>query len=152
ICPVSHLTASAKAGDQVLAVRVPPAAVKLRRLANWAQVLQSHALSFFHLSAPDLLLGLDSDPAKRNGFGLIAADPALARSGIRLRQFGQHIIAALGGKTIHPAWCVPGGVRQGLADEDRAWVRQRLPEAKEATLAALALFKGTLLEKFRAEA
>jgi NAD-reducing hydrogenase large subunit len=151
ICPVSHLTASAKAGDQILAVRVPPAAVKLRRLANWAQVLQSHALSFFHLSSPDLLLGMDADPAKRNIFGLIAANPDLARAGIRLRQFGQRIIAALGGQSIHPAWGVPGGVRHALPVEDREWVRERLPEARQTTLQAIDLFKG-LLDKFRDEA
>ena len=51
---------------------------------------------------PDLLLGLDSDPPTRNIFGLIAADPELARGGIRLRQFGQEIIEHLGGKKIHP--------------------------------------------------
>src|SRR3954466_12383548 len=62
ICPVSHLIASAKAGDYIMAVTIPPAAEKLRRLMNKAQVIQSHALSFFHLSAPDLLLGWDSDP------------------------------------------------------------------------------------------
>ncbi len=151
ICPVSHLTASAKAGDQILAVRAPPAAVKLRRLATWAQVLQSHALSFFHLSSPDLLLGMDSDPARRNIFGLIAENPDLARAGIRLRQFGQRIIAALGGQKIHPAWVVPGGVRHALPVEEREWVRERLPEAKQTTLAAIGLFKG-LMEKFRAEA
>ncbi|MBX9582708.1 MAG: Ni/Fe hydrogenase subunit alpha [Gemmataceae bacterium] len=151
ICPVSHLTASAKAGDQILAVRVPPAAVKLRRFANWAQVLQSHALSFFHLSSPDLLLGMDADPAKRNIFGLIADNPDLARAGIRLRQFGQRIIAALGGQKVHPAWVVPGGVRHALPDEDKEWVRERLPEAKQTTLAAIGLFKG-LLDKFRDEA
>ena len=58
ICPVSHLLASAKAGDQILAVTIPPAAAKLRRLMNLAQIVQSHALSFFHLSSPDLLAGL----------------------------------------------------------------------------------------------
>jgi NAD-reducing hydrogenase large subunit len=78
---------------------------------NLGQNVQSHALSFFHLSAPDLLLGMDSSPATRNVFGLIAAEPAFARSGIRLRQFGQEIIELLGGAKIHPAWSVPGGVR-----------------------------------------
>ena len=60
ICPVSHLLASAKAGDAILAVNIPPAADKLRRLMNLGQIVQSHALSFFHLSAPDLLLGWDT--------------------------------------------------------------------------------------------
>ncbi|MBP7690758.1 MAG: nickel-dependent hydrogenase large subunit, partial [Anaerolineales bacterium] len=53
ICPVSHLMASAKAGDTILGVRIPTAAEKLRRLMNWGQIVQSHALSFFHLSGPD---------------------------------------------------------------------------------------------------
>lgn len=144
ICPVSHLIASSKAGDQILAVRVPPAAEKLRRLNNYAQIIQSHALSFFHLSAPDLLLGLDSDPAKRNVFGLMAANPDLARSGIRLRQFGQEIISLLGGKKIHPAWCVPGGVRSSLTADDLLWIRNRVQESKDASLAALKLFKGVV--------
>lgn len=151
ICPVSHLMASAKAGDQILSVRIPPAAEKLRRLMNLAQIVQSHSLSFFHLSAPDLLLGMDSDPARRNVFGLIAAEPELARSGIRLRQFGQQIIAFLGGQKIHPAWCVPGGVRSPLSSEDRDWVRARLPESRDAVLAALGRFKA-LLDKYRQEA
>jgi NAD-reducing hydrogenase large subunit len=111
ICPVSHLLASAKTGDKILAVKIPPAAEKLRRMMNLAQITQSHALSFFHLSSPDFLLGWDSDPAKRNIFGLIAANPDLARAGIRLRQFGQTVIEKLGARKIHAAWTVPGGVR-----------------------------------------
>src|ERR1035437_8151262 len=58
ICPVSHLIASAKACDAILATRIPPTAVKLRSILNLAQLVQSHALSFFHLSSPDLLLGM----------------------------------------------------------------------------------------------
>jgi NAD-reducing hydrogenase large subunit len=144
ICPVSHLLASARAGDAIQAVRVPPAAEKLRRLMNLGQIIQSHALSFFHLSAPDLLLGWNSDPAKRNVFGLIEKAPELARGGIRLRQFGQEVIEALGGRKIHPAWAVPGGVREPLADERRDYLRGRLPEARATALAALKLFKGVL--------
>src|SRR5581483_8548331 len=151
ICPVSHLMASAKAGDHILSVTIPPAAEKLRRLMNLAQLVQSHALSFFHLSAPDLLLGLESDPGKRNIFGLIAAEPELARGGIRLRQFGQEIIEMLGGKKIHPAWVCPGGVRSPLSAENRDKIRQRLPEVRATPLTALGLFK-TLLAKFHDEA
>jgi NAD-reducing hydrogenase large subunit len=151
ICPVSHLLASSKAGDMLLSVAVPPAAVKLRRLMNLAQIVQSHALSFFHLSAPDLLLGMDSDPARRNIFGLIAAEPELARGGIRLRQFGQEIIEALGGRKIHPAWSVPGGVRQPLTADHRERIRGRLPEATAIAQAALVRFKD-VLDRFREEA
>ena len=144
ICPVSHLLASAKAGDAIMAVNIPPAADKLRRLMNLGQIIQSHALSFFHLSAPDFLLGWESNPKTRNVFGLIAADPKLARAGIRLRQFGQEIIEILGGKKIHPAWAVPGGVRSPLSEENRAKIRAWLPEAYATTKVALDLFKKTL--------
>ncbi|MEK7754645.1 MAG: nickel-dependent hydrogenase large subunit, partial [Acidobacteriota bacterium] len=65
ICPVSHLLASVKACDAIMAVRIPETAVKLRELLHFGQFVQSHALSFFHLSSPDLLLGFDSDPAQR---------------------------------------------------------------------------------------
>src|ERR1017187_10910734 len=89
ICPVSHLVASAKAGDAILGTRIPSTAIKLRTILNLAQIVQSHALSFFHLSSPAFLLGMDSDPARRNIFGLAEAHPQMARDGVRLRQIGQ---------------------------------------------------------------
>ena len=144
ICPVSHLMASSKAGDAILAVRIPPAAEKLRRMMNLGQIIQSHALSFFHLSAPDFVFGWDGDPAGRNIFGLIEADPTLARAGIRLRQFGQEVIESLGGRKIHPAWTVPGGVREPLSSERRVHLLGRLPEARATAIVALQLFKGML--------
>jgi NAD-reducing hydrogenase large subunit len=151
ICPVSHLLASAKAGDRILAVTIPPAAIKLRRLMNLAQIIQSHSLSFFHLSAPDLLLGMDSDPQTRNIFGLMAANPELARGGIRLRQFGQEIIEQLGGRKIHPSWAVPGGVREPLSEEGRTHIRDRIPEVRTTALNALTQFK-QLLQNYEREA
>jgi NAD-reducing hydrogenase large subunit len=150
ICPVSHILASAKAGDALLSVTLPPTAIQLRRLMNLAQIVQSHALSFFHLSSPDLLLGFDSDPTQRNIFGLIAADPSFARSGIQLRQFGQEIIELLGGRKIHPAWAVPGGVRAGITKNQAQAISDQLPAKLEAVQTALARFY-TNLEQFQAE-
>src|SRR6476659_7884262 len=144
ICPVSHLIASVKAGDEIMAVEIPPAAEKLRRLMNLAQIVQSHALSFFHMSSPDLLLGFESPAPQRNVFGVAAVDPELARGGIRLRQFGQEIIEALGGKKIHPAWTVPGGVRAALSSEQRDHLLARVPEARQTARNALTLFKSLL--------
>lgn len=144
ICPVSHLLASSKASDEILAVGVPVAADKLRRLMNLGQLTQSHALSFFHLSAPDFLIGWDAPVAKRNIVGIIQENPDLARAGIRLRQFGQEVIELLGGKKIHPSWAVPGGVRSGLTVEARDHIVSKLPEAFATTRVALELFKGLI--------
>jgi len=130
ICPVSHVLTGAKAGDAVLGVEPPPTARRLRRMMNLGQLLQSHALSFFHLSAPDLLLGFDSDPTQRHVFGLIEQEPEIARRGIRMRRFGQEVIQALGGRKVHPAWAVPGGVRVGIDPE----ARERLQAEFETVL------------------
>jgi len=150
ICPVSHLIASAKACDQLLAVRIPPTADKLRRIFGLAQVVQSHALSFFHLSSPDLVLGMDADPAKSNIFGVAEKNPEIARHGIRLRQFGQQIIERLGGKRIHPAWIVPGGVSEPLTLLNRDAILASLPEALKIVEQTLDWFK-SIREKFREE-
>ena len=150
ICPVSHLIASAKACDALLAVKIPPTADKLRRIFGLAQVVQSHALSLFHLSSPDLLLGMDADPAKSNLFGVLEKDPQLARDGIGLRKFGQQIIERLGGKRIHPAWVVPGGVSDPLRQDDRDAIVQSIPDALAIAVRTLSWLKSTM-ERFRDE-
>ena len=144
ICPVSHVLASSKAGDAILGVEITPAAKKARRLMNYAQVLQSHALSFFHLSSPDLLLGMDADPGKRHIFGVAAEDEDFARRGIRLRQFGQRVIELLGGKRIHPSWGAPGGVLKALTEEERKEAAGWIPEAYRSMEIALDRFKAIL--------
>jgi NAD-reducing hydrogenase large subunit len=131
-------------------VRIPPTAEKLRRIFGLAQVVQSHALSLFHLSSPDLLLGMDADPATSNLFGVLEKDPQLARDGIAIRKFGQQIIERLGGKRIHPAWVVPGGVSDPLSQDDRDAILKTIPEALDIAIRSLAWLKGTM-ERFRTE-
>ena len=150
ICPVSHLLASAKAGDAVMGVRVPPTAAMLRRVANYGQIIQSHALSFFHLSSPDLLLGWDADPLSRNVFGLIAAEPELARRGIRLRSFGQSVIELIAGRKVHAPGIVPGGIAEPMSAETRTTLLEGLAEAQQVAEDALDLFVG-MLDRFERE-
>lgn len=150
ICPVSHILASSKAGDMLLGVEIPPAAEKQRRLVNYAQILQSHALSFFHLSAPDLLLGMDAPPAKRNIFGLLENHADFLRRGIRLRQFGQRVIELVGGKSVHPACSGPGGVHARFTTAQRDEILSWIPEALESVTMALDRLK-PLLDGFREE-
>jgi NAD-reducing hydrogenase large subunit len=144
ICPVSHLLASSKACDAIMAVRIPQAAARLRELLHCAQFVQSHALSFFYLSAPDLLLGMDSDPAKRNVAGLLAEHPDALRDGIALRKFGQQVIERLAGERIHPSWTVPGGVNAPLDAGARDKTLAEIPAAIAIVKRTLALWKTTL--------
>jgi NAD-reducing hydrogenase large subunit len=120
ICPVSHHLAAAKALDLVVGVdKLTPAAEKLRRLMHYGQMLQSHALHFFHLSSPDLLFGFDSDVAKRNIVGVVAEHPEIAKQGVLLRKFGQEVIRLTAGKRVHGTGAVPGGVNKALTRAER---------------------------------
>ena len=151
ICPVSHLIASAKACEAIMSIEIPPTAAKLRRALNLAQTIQSHALSFFYLASPDLLLGMDADPAVRNILGVASANPALGRAGIGLRRFGQHMIELLGRKRIHPGWVVPGGVTEPLDPAKRDEILRLIPEAYANVKLALDWYK-PIADSFRDEA
>jgi NAD-reducing hydrogenase large subunit len=119
ICPVSHHLAAAKACDEILGVNIPGPAKLLRELIHMGQVIQSHAMHFFELAGPDIMLGWDSDPALRNVVGLVKANPELALKAVRLRKYGQTIIETVAGRRIHPTFAIPGGVNTGLTAERR---------------------------------
>src|SRR5512147_1818398 len=144
ICPISHSLASAKACDAIMAVRIPPAAQRLRELIHCAQIVQSHALSFFYLSSPDLIMGMDSFPATRNVLGIIQSHPELARDGIELRKFGLQVIETLAQERVHSAWIVPGGVKAALTEQSHDRIFAELPKAKEIAERTLSFYKSAM--------
>ncbi len=123
ICPVSHHLAAAKALDVIVGAGtgegLTPTGEKMRRLMHYGQMFQSHSLHFFHLVSPDLLLGIDADPAIRNVIGVAIHHKDLAVQGVMMRKFGQEIIAATAGKKIHGTGAIPGGINKHLTPEER---------------------------------
>jgi len=154
ICPVSHHLAASKAMDQIVGVdRLTPTAEKLRRLMHYGQMLQSHALHFFHLSSPDLLFGFDSDVAKRNIVGVAAAYPDIAKRGVLLRKYGQEVIRLTAGKRVHGTSAIPGGVNKNLSLGERdyllndiyqviGWCRDAVHLARQLFAQNLVLYNG----------
>lgn len=141
ICPTSHTLASVKACEMIQGIKPTYTANLLRRLMHIGQNLSSHALSFFHLSAPDFLLGYDSDPAKRNIIGVAEKFPDIALRGIRLRKFGQEISERITGKKIHIMGIVPGGMAYPLTEENRKALLDWIPEAKQTVQLGLNIIK-----------
>jgi len=123
ICPVSHHLAAAKALDVLVGAGtgegLTPTGEKMRRLMHYGQIFQSHALHFFHLASPDLLFGVDADPAVRNVIGVAMENKDLAVQGVMMRKFGQEIIRATAGKKIHGTGAIPGGINKHLSPEDK---------------------------------
>ena len=149
ICPVSHHLAASKAMDMIVgAEHLTPTAEKNRRLMHYGQLLQSHALHFFHLCSPDLLFGFDSEVARRNIVGVAAEYPETAKQGVLLRKFGQEVIRMTAGKRIHGSGAIPGGVNKSLSREERdallADVYQMLAWSRDAVHLVRRLFEQNL--------
>ena len=92
---------------------------------HYGQMMQSHALHFFHLSSPDLLFGFDTEVNRRNIVGVAAAHPDIARKGVLLRKFGQEVIRATAGKRVHGTGSVPGGMNKHVSAADRELLQAR---------------------------
>jgi NAD-reducing hydrogenase large subunit len=143
ICPVSHLLCAAKAMDVIVgADTLSPTAEKMRRLMHYGQTYQSHAMHFYHLSAPDLLFGFDSPVATRNVIGVALAHPEIARKAVLMRRFGQEIIKATAGKKIHGNGAIPGGINKNLSREERDFLRKDADIMLAWAIEGLALYKG----------
>jgi NAD-reducing hydrogenase large subunit len=142
ICPVSHHLAASKAMDQIVGAQLTPTAEKIRRLMHYGQMLQSHALHFFHLSSPDLLFGFGSDVAKRNVVGIIAAQPEIAKKGVLLRKYGQEVIRMTAGKRVHGTGSIPGGVNKSLSAEERAALLKDIYQMVAWSREAVQIIKG----------
>lgn len=141
ICPTSHTLASVKACEMIQGIQPTYTANLLRRLMHIGQNLSSHALSFFHLSSPDFLLGYDSDPVKRNILGIAEKYPDIALRGIRLRKFGQELSERITGKKIHIMGIVPGGMAFPLTEENRQALLHWVPEAIETVKIGIGIIK-----------
>lgn len=141
ICPVSHAIASVKACEMIQGIEPAVIGNQLRRLMHIGQNISSHALSFFHLSSPDFLLGYDADPSVRNIIGVAARYPDIARRGIRLRQFGQEISERITGKKIHAMGIAPGGIAFPLSESNRLALLDWTKEAKETVQIGIDLIK-----------
>jgi NAD-reducing hydrogenase large subunit len=142
ICPVSHHLNAAKAMDVVIgADKLTPTAEKMRRLMHYGQTFQSHALHFFHLSAPDLLLGYDADPAIRNVIGIALKHPELATQAIMMRKYGQEVIKATAGKKIHGTGAIPGGINKNLSIEERDELKKDIDQMLEWSIQSIDICK-----------
>lgn len=153
-CPHAHHLAAAKAVDAVFSVIPPRAAVLQRQLLNAGSIIHSHAVHFFALAGPDLLLGIDAPVAKRNVVGLLEVAPELTQKALRLRSLGQKIAETIGGRGTHPVTAVAGGMAAPVTKDAREVLKKFAAESLELSKTALEAGKsaldksGPLLEAF----
>jgi NAD-reducing hydrogenase large subunit len=144
ICPVSHHLAAAKAIDQLVGIdpdNLPVSATKLRRLLHFGQVLQSHALHFFHLSSPDLLFGFESEIGKRSIIAVLNDYPEIGMQGVKLRKYGQEVIRMISGKRIHGTGAIAGGMNKSLTKAERDHLLEDIDQMIQWSADSVALIK-----------
>ena len=137
VCPTAHHLAASNALDYAAGVQAPVAARLLRELMYMGHLIHSHSLSLFVLQGPDLVMGLDADPATRNIVGVVQANPVVAQKALRIRTIGQKINELVGGRGTHPVTSVAGGITF-VIDRDKAaqlqsWIEEALALLQELT-------------------
>jgi coenzyme F420-reducing hydrogenase alpha subunit len=102
ICPVAYqMSACAAIEDACRATPAQPV-LDLRRLIYCGEWIESHALHIYLLHAPDFL-GYES------GIHLARQHPDLVARGLRLKQAGNRLLEAVGGRAVHPVNVRVGG-------------------------------------------
>jgi F420-non-reducing hydrogenase large subunit len=145
VCPTAHHIAASNALDNAAGIKAPPAAMLLRELMYMGHIIHSHSLSIFVLQGPDLVMGLDADPAVRNVVGIVQANSELARVALRLRTIGQKINEMVGGRGTHPVTSVAGGITFVLDQEKKKIIQEWVDEARLLLPIVVPAVKGLLL-------
>ena len=117
VCSWSHHLASGKAVDSVLGREPPEVAVKLREFANYVQIIDSHLLHLCIMALPDFVLS-NAPPKLRNIVGLMKSEPEVIKVILKSRRVIKSIEEVLGGKPVHAAFVVPGGVSKRLTKDE----------------------------------
>jgi coenzyme F420-reducing hydrogenase alpha subunit len=105
ICPVAYQTAACQALEDALGLELDPRLHDLRRLLMCGEWIESHALHMLLLHAPDFLGYPDGVALARAG----EAERERVAAGLRLKQIGNALMTAIGGREIHPVNVRVGG-------------------------------------------
>jgi coenzyme F420-reducing hydrogenase alpha subunit len=135
ICPVAYMMSACAAAEAALGVEVTPEVKSLRRLLYCGEWIESHLLHMLMLHAPDFL-GLSDVVA------MAKVHPERVRAGLRIKKAGNAIVAALGGREIHPVNVRVGGFYRAPARSELDALLPELRWARDAMLETLEWIRG----------
>ncbi|MHB9130504.1 MAG: Ni/Fe hydrogenase subunit alpha [Armatimonadota bacterium] len=102
ICSVAHSLAALKAIEDAMSIRISEQTDRLRLLALYGELLESHFLHVGYLVSPDLL-------GVKSVIPLVKSHPELVKVIIRLHRLGNTIMEVIAGRRTHPVAFRPGG-------------------------------------------
>ncbi len=119
ICPVAYQMSAVHGLERLFRTQVPEGTRELRRLLYCGEWIESHILHVFLLAAPDFL-GYD------NAIELAKDEPALVKMALDIKRLGNELMAAIGGREIHPVSPRVGGFSKAPRRKDLAAFLPRL--------------------------
>ena len=137
ICPIAYQMSACAAVEDALGIEVSEPVRRLRRLIYCGEWLESHALHAFMLHAPDFLGYPGAIEMANDGHG------ELVEQALAIKQAGNALIAAVGGRSVHPVNPRVGGFHRSPTADELAPARERLERAREHLVTAVA-WAGTL--------
>ncbi|OYT40490.1 MAG: Ni/Fe hydrogenase subunit alpha [Desulfurococcales archaeon ex4484_58] len=145
VCSWAHHVASGKTLDKLFGREPPITAKKIRELAYYMQIIDSHLLHFGVMALPDLVFP-ETDPLTRNIIGLLKVEPKIASTILGTRRYIKQIEKIFGGKPIHAAFMIPGGVTRSLKEEDVEKLKEQVGELKKLIIDILDFFKNRIVK------
>ncbi|HAX71709.1 MAG TPA: Ni/Fe hydrogenase subunit alpha [Anaerolineae bacterium] len=146
VCPEAHHMAGVKAADAVYNVDPPRTAKMLRELLYMAFYATDHTTHFYALAGPDFIVGPDAPVAERNILGVIhKVGLEIGGKVIQMRKFGHRTVEMIGGRKVHPASAIPGGVTKILSEEERKEIEEMGRWAIDFALFSLQAFNDIVL-------
>jgi sulfhydrogenase subunit alpha len=124
ICPVAYQMSTIHAFERLYDITIDPAVRELRRLYLCGEWIESHALHIHMLAAPDFL-GCDSV------ITLADKNREAVERGLRIKKVGNAIVAALGGRSVHPVGACIGGFTRVPRRDQLADLREQLLRARD---------------------
>jgi len=111
VCPVVHNLTGFKAIENAYNLDLDETSIVLRKLMMLGQIINSHALHLFFFSLSDFF-GYKTD------LQLINAYPEKTHDAIKIRDIGNELVEAIGGRSIHPMNATIGGMRKAPEIEE----------------------------------
>jgi F420-non-reducing hydrogenase large subunit len=146
VCPEAHHMAAAKAADAVYHVDPPRTAKMLRELLYMAFYATDHTTHFYALGGPDFIVGPDAPVAERNILGVIhKVGLEIGGKVIQMRKYGHATVEIIGGRKVHPATSIPGGITKILSEDERKEIEAMGRWAIDFALFSIQAFKDIVL-------
>jgi len=131
ICPVAYQMSAVRAMEDACGVRIDSGPLRdLRRLLYCGEWIESHSLHVYMLHAPDFLGYAGAVEMARDHREIV-------EQGLQMKKAGNALMAAVGGREVHPINVRVGGFYRAPTRAELRAVVEPLQRARETALATV---------------